>query len=53
MSEWEIRVKLFTRIGITFIVLIGCLIAIFGDYPEEHSKWAFAMIGVLIGYWLK
>jgi general stress protein CsbA len=53
MNKWDDLVKLLTRITISFIVLITCVILIFGNYPDEYTKWSFGIIGVIIGYWLK
>lgn len=53
MNDRSKTIKLFTQIGVTLIVLITCFIIIFGDYPEAHVKWAFGIVGVIIGYWLK
>ncbi len=53
MAEWDKRAKLLTRMLISLAVLTVCLLLVLGDFPSEHTKWAFGMIGVLVGYWLK
>jgi hypothetical protein len=42
-----------TRIGVTAAILLICSVMLFGSYPEDYTKWAFGMVGVVVGYWLK
>jgi len=53
MAEWDKIAKLLTQITISLALLTVCLLLVLGDFPSEHTKWAFGMIGVLVGYWLK
>ena len=40
-------------IVITFIVLAAALYIILSKkYPDDTQKWAFGIIGLIIGYWL-
>jgi hypothetical protein len=43
-----------TRIGVSVTVLLSALAAIlWNSYPDSHLKWAFGVVGVILGYWLK
>jgi hypothetical protein len=43
-----------TRIGVSVIVLLAALYIILGNtLPDAHLKWAFGVVGVILGYWLK
>lgn len=53
MVNWDTKAKILTRIGVTTIVLLVCLYLIIFKYPENYTKWAFGMVGVVVGYWLK
>jgi len=38
---------------ISLLVLITSLYVVFSDkYGRENRKWAYAVIGYLLGYWL-
>ncbi len=53
-DEWTRAVKLFVRIGVTFTVLIVSFYIILSNaYPDSHAKWAFGMVGLVLGYWLR
>ena len=48
------RIVTITRIAVSGIVLIAALYVILTQtFPEDYTKWAFGIIGVVIGYWLK
>ena len=48
------RLKLFVKMAVTAVVfVISAWIVLSGGYPDAHLKWAFGMIGVIVGYWLK
>lgn len=41
------------QIAITFIVLAAALYIILSKkYPDDTQKWAFGIIGLIVGYWL-
>ena len=41
------------QIAVTFIVLASALYIILSkQYPDDTQKWAFGVIGLIIGYWL-
>lgn len=50
---WAVRVKLFVQIGVSAIVLIASFAILFGSFPDDYKKWAFGMIGLVVGYWLR
>lgn len=53
-DEWGIRVKLIVQILVSAVVLTASLwVILSNNYPDAHLKWAFGMIGVVIGYWLR
>jgi hypothetical protein len=42
------------RMGLSLIILAICATILFDkDLPSDYAKWAFGMIGVVVGYWLK
>jgi hypothetical protein len=42
------------RIGFSLLVLgIAGFIILTNAYPDAHTKWAFGIVGVILGYWLK
>jgi hypothetical protein len=45
---------LLARIGFSaVIILIAAIIIVSKAYPDDQLKWAFGIIGVVLGYWLK
>ena len=53
-GEWTRRTKLKTQITISAVVLGASLfIVLWGGYDDSYSKWAFGMVGLVVGYWLK
>lgn len=39
---------------VTVTALVSSLwIILSGSYPDAHLKWAFGVVGVVIGYWLR
>jgi uncharacterized membrane protein len=47
-------VKELARIGVSLIVLvIAETIILSKRYPEDDLKWAFGMVGLVLGYWFK
>ena len=48
------RIKLYVIVAISGLMLAASLFIILSNaYPESHSKWAFGMVGLIIGYWLR
>jgi len=48
------RVKVITKILLTFVVVVPCLYVILsGHYSADVSCWAGGVVGVAIGYWLR
>jgi hypothetical protein len=46
--------KWYAQLVFSGAILGVCLyIVVSGKYDEDYAKWAFGMIGVIIGYWLK
>jgi hypothetical protein len=45
--------KQLIQAGISVVLLISCLVLIFGGFADDCKKWAFGMIGIIVGYWLK
>ena len=49
-QDWQVL----TRIGVSVAVLIAALIIILSRaFPDSHLQWAFGVVGVILGYWLK
>jgi len=47
-------IKILAQIGFSTVLLAICAwIILSGRYPDDYTKWAFGMVGVVIGYWLK
>ena len=39
---------------VTFVALGASLFVILTKwYPDSDTKWAFGMVGLVVGYWLK
>jgi len=50
----ERTIKVTCQIGVSVVVLIAALyIILSGGYPEDYNKWAFGIVGVVVGYWLR
>ena len=48
------RIMLFIRIGVSVSVLAAALFVILSQrFTEDYSKWAFGMVGLVVGYWLR
>jgi hypothetical protein len=48
------RIKLYVKIAISAIILAASLYVILAQgFPDAHNKWAFGMIGLVVGYWLR
>jgi len=47
-------IKTIMQVIISLSVLGGALYIILSQqFPGDYAKWAFGVIGVIIGYWLK
>jgi len=45
---------LFFRMVVSAVLLAVSLYVVLSQtYPSDYSKWAFGMIGLIVGYWLK
>ena len=53
MSDWHAKAKMLTKIGVTAAIFLISSVILFGNYPDDYTKWAFGMVGVVVGYWLK
>jgi len=53
-TPWAERWKLIIRGGVSIAVLgAGLYIILSSQYPDSTSKWAYGVIGVVLGYWLR
>jgi len=42
------------RIFVSVVILVTAVVIILSNsYPDSHLKWAFGVVGVILGYWLK
>lgn len=49
-QDWQVL----ARIAISLVVLaVAFFIILTNTYPDAHTKWAFGIVGVILGYWLK
>lgn len=47
-------IKIWVSIIITFLLLgVGLYVILGQDYDASVKKWAFGVVGAIIGYWLK
>ncbi len=43
-----------TRVTISIIVLVSSILIILTNlYPDSYAKYAFTMVGLIVGYWLR
>lgn len=50
----ERRTIIIIQTVVTFIALAASLFVILSNrYPDSDLKWAFGMVGLVVGYWLK
>ncbi len=54
-DTWRIRTILIVRIVISAVSLFAALYVILSNnkYPDADVKWAFGIVGLVIGYWLR
>ena len=47
-------IKLMVQIFVSGAVLLVSLYVILSNsYPDSYAKWAFGMVGLVLGYWLR
>ena len=50
----RIKLLIIVRVVISLLVLGAALFVILSQrYPDDYAKWAFGVIGVVLGYWLR
>jgi len=48
------RIRLCVKVVLSVILLVASLYIILDQkFPSDYGKWAFGMIGLLAGYWLR
>jgi len=55
-GDWQIKIyikKFYFKIIVSVILLTICAVVILDNYPDKHIEWAFGMIGVIVGHWIK
>ena len=53
-EAWVRRATFLVRVGISAVVLIAALnVVLSAGYDDSFNKWAFGIIGVVVGYWLR
>ena len=53
-TAWDDRLYLLIRSLVTVLVLAVALFVVMKDgYPDATIKWAYGVIGILLGYWLR
>ncbi len=51
---WFRRAIFLVRVTISLIVLVAALFVVLSaSYDDSFNKWAFGIIGVVVGYWLR
>jgi len=54
VDQWSSRAKLGMQIVISLIILAVSLFMILSNsYSDSYVKWAFGMVGLVVGYWLR
>lgn len=52
-EEWSRRTKLVAQLVVSAAVLVACFAIIFRQDTADSKKWAFGMVGLVVGYWLR
>jgi hypothetical protein len=53
-AEPDRRTLLFIRIGLSVAILgFSFFVLISQKFSSDYTKWAFGMIGLVVGYWLR
>ena len=48
------RLYAIVRVVISLVVLAVALgVIVSQQFPDDYSKWAFGMVGLVLGYWLR
>jgi len=48
------HIKLYVKIAISAIMLaVSLYVMLSQKFPNDYNKWAFGMIGLVVGYWLR
>lgn len=48
------RYRLVARVVVSLVCLCAALwVILSGVYPDATLKWAFGIVGLIIGYWLR
>ena len=49
------KVKTGMAVGVSLIALGAALFVILGgeSFPQSSSEWAYGVVGLILGYWLK
>ena len=51
---WVRRATFLVRLGISVVLLVAALFVVLsGSYDDSFNKWAFGIIGIVVGYWLR
>jgi hypothetical protein len=45
--------KVKAQLGVSAAAFGASLVIILGNYPDDYTKWAFGMVGIVLGYWLR
>ena len=46
----KVLMRAFLSLGLLVVALV---IILSGTYSEEATRWAYGLIGVVVGYWIK
>ena len=49
-KDWSVLGRLIVSL---LVLIVAFYIILSNAYPDAHTKWAFGIIGVVLGYWLK
>jgi hypothetical protein len=53
LSHIEILVGLGVSVGVSVIVMgVSLFVILSKQYSDEYVKWAFGVVGIIMGYWL-
>ena len=54
METTPAKLKIQVQIGISAILLVFCIYIIVTEPSDSDKlKWAFGIVGIIVGYWLK